>query len=83
MTPEQKQRRIERIQSEEFPRFGHEGMHHGRPGDPDCPEWLHHHHGEFCAQPSIYEWREAGRTGPINTRSRAGARHYPYDRQSR
>jgi hypothetical protein len=65
--------RIERIKAEPFPQFGCAGRHKGN-GAPDCPLDLHHHHDWFCNLPTPWEWHLAGRTGPIETRSRAGIR---------
>ena len=62
--------RIKRIQAEEFPQFGHDGMHHGN-GGPDCPRVRHHHHDWFCEPPTPMEWAMAGRTGAVEWRSRA------------
>lgn len=70
MTPDERAARIRRIQAEPYPQFGHEGTHRGS-GSPDCPRERHHHHDEFCSPPTLSEWREAGRDGQPEWRSRA------------
>lgn len=50
--------------------FGHAGRHRGD-GSPDCPKHLHHHHDQFCRQPTVAEWLEAGYRYPFpQTQSR-------------
>lgn len=39
--------------------FGCGGRHHGV-GTKECPKALHHHHDDFCQQPTIDELRLAG-----------------------
>lgn len=40
--------------------WGHDGRHHGRYGDPDCPRELHHHHDDYCELPTLGEVAAAG-----------------------
>lgn len=40
--------------------WGHDGAHHGRQGDPECPAYLHHHHDYRCALPTRDECAAAG-----------------------
>lgn len=51
--------RVDRLKSGDYS-FGCAGMHRGSGNDGDCPYWLHHHHDEFCAFPTLDELLEAG-----------------------
>lgn len=50
--------RIERLRSGNW-QFGCRGYHHGI-GRPNCPVNLHHHHDEFCQDPTEGELLAAG-----------------------
>lgn len=52
------ERRINRLETGDWS-FGCGGTHRGN-GTEDCPKRRHHHHDEFCAQPTILELQAAG-----------------------
>jgi len=60
------QRRVEALQRGRTD-WGCAGRHSGpytakqiEAGAPNCPQWMHHHHDEFCRPPSPGELRLAG-----------------------
>lgn len=50
--------------------WGHDGAHHGRLTDPECPLFLHHHHDFRCAMPTERECEMA----EVPYRTRWGSR---------
>lgn len=53
--------------------WGCDGQHRGHytsnqiaAGAPNCPTYLHHHHDEFCREPSPTELRLAGVKKPLH-----------------